>query len=223
MHRLISVGLIALFSVPTPVLAATEAWMQLETEVALSKGLSWRPNTLVFETDVRYRSTLAGTERVQLRWGPEWDLHEMLALKINHTAYNQQPTPGTFITEQRAELEPTFKGTIGGLDWEDRNRLEFRWRPTSTRWRYRNQLRVEQEVAPGWIPFVSDEVFVDLSGMVLNENRISFGLAHDRNGSGWEAGYTFRTGHGPGTGIQDHLLVFGGVFGLEDPILSSAP
>ena len=44
---------------------------------------------LNFTTDVRYNSQLVGLERVQLRWGPRWDLVGPLTLGLNHVRDDQ--------------------------------------------------------------------------------------------------------------------------------------
>lgn len=207
MRKLACLATILMTAMPAPAEAAVELWNQFGTEVILTETGGLRPESLSFTTDVRYNDQLAGMERVQLRWGPRWELSEAWTLGVNHTAYFQQPDPGVFVQEQRAELEPSVSGEWGPLAWRDRSRLEYRWRPDRQRWRYRNQLRVEGEVAKGWTPFASDEVFFDLAGPGFNENRLTLGLAREVAGSGWELGYTYRTMVGAAaTGGPDHLI-----------------
>ncbi|MFP5503862.1 MAG: DUF2490 domain-containing protein [Candidatus Sericytochromatia bacterium] len=207
-------ALLAVLLSPAPALAAVQQWYQVENEVQLPKPVGWSPDAVSFATDVRYSSDRVGLERVQLRWGPRWNIGSWLELGINHNAYLQQDDSGVMIQEQRLELQPTFMGTVGPLAWEDRSRLERRMRPDSVRMRYRNQLRLAAEVAPGWTPFVADEVFFDLERMVFNENRVTLGLAHDRAEDGWEFSYTFRQEQGAGW-APDHLLALGWEAGVD--------
>jgi hypothetical protein len=219
-RTLLAAALIA--AVPAPARAEVEVWSQFETEVLLEPRTGLAPAKLGFVTDVRFNGDRPGLERVQLRWGPRWDLPGPFTLGLNHTAYLQQPEPGVYVQEQRAELEPQVRGELGPLTWRDRSRLELRWRPDALRWRYRNQLRVEGEIAPGWQPFVSDEVFVDLAGPTWNENRITLGLSREVAGAGWECGYTLRTRHGgAAAGPPDHLITLNWFNALKRPPLLS--
>lgn len=216
---------VAVMLVAAPAQAAVELWNQLETDVLLLQDNPFAPRSMGFVTDVRFSSRLTGLERVQLRWGPRWDLWGPLSLGVNHTAYLQQPDPGVFIQEQRAELEPVVKGSLGPVEWRNRGRLELRLRPDSARWRFRDQLRVEGAIAAGWLPFASDEAFFDLNGAGFNENRVTVGLAREVAGAGWELAYTLRTRHGAGADpTPDHLVTLAWFNALRrPPLLTQGP
>lgn len=206
-----------------PAWADVELWNQFETEVLL-RDRGALPHSLNFTTDVRYNSQLVGMERVQLRWGPRWELDGPLTLGLNHVAYLQQPQPGTFIQEQRLEAEPVLGGELGPVSWRDRNRLEWRWRPDRQRWRYRNQLQFEVPVQPGWAIFASDEAFFELDGPGFAENRVTIGWSREVAGAGWEVAYTHRSRFGAGAPGPDHLITLAWFNAVRRaPLLSAAP
>lgn len=205
-RRAIALSIACFLASAPPARADVELWNQFITDVQL-RDAGVLPHSLNFTTDVRYNSQLVGLERVQLRWGPRWDLVGPLTLGLNHVAYLQQPQAGTYVQEQRLELEPRLGGEIGPVAWRDRNRLEWRWRPDRQRWRYRNQLQFEVPVQPGWAIFVSDEAFWELEAPAFAENRVTVGWSREVAGAGWELAYTYRTRYGANAPAgPDHLI-----------------
>jgi hypothetical protein len=69
---------------------------------------------------------------------------------------------------------------IRGFKFEDRNRLEYRAYDYQTdTWRYRNKISVKfpwKFTALEIQPYISDEIYVHLNGINLNQNRLSAGL-----------------------------------------------
>ncbi len=109
-----------------------------------------------------------------------------------------QPAPagcGQYVFEFRGEIEPNFFGRLGPITFNDRNRLEYRWRETGARGRYRNQLRINYQPADWTIyPFVIDEILFDLKSEGFNQNRATAGVAFALSPSTrLDLGYTFRS------------------------------
>lgn len=67
----------------------------------------------------------------------------------------------------------------GRFSFQNRSRLEYRNREEGEDiWRYRNRLQVVLPVVkPGFpvVPYIAEEVFIDLDGEGLNQNRIYIG------------------------------------------------
>lgn len=198
----------------SPARADVESWNWVEVRVPFSEGQHGLPNSFRLVTDARYAGRYEGLGQIYVRMGPVWELHPNLSLAAHLTAQTDLGAGGTHEQEHRLELEPTIRGQRGDFSWSDRNRLEYRHRQrsagTSDSWRYRNRVRVNY-APPGsaWFPFVSDEVFVDLSGQGLNQNRLSMGLGRVLNESSrLEVGYGFRSRLASAGGWEhDHLAL----------------
>lgn len=67
----------------------------------------------------------------------------------------------------------------GPVQFEDRNRIEFRHINGRDDWRYRNKPKLSLELGRGWYavePFVADEVFYGARAEEWNRNRIFLGV-----------------------------------------------
>ena len=163
-----------------PALADTESWNGFEVRLPLSEGRGLMPNTLRLATDVRYAGRAGGLYQNLLRVGPIWDLHPNLLMAAHVTAMANRSGAGAYEQEHRLDLEPSLRGRWGLVGVNDRNRLEVRLGTAAPRWRYRNQLWLNFAPADArWIPFVWDEVLIDLAGtsiMGFTQNRASVGI-----------------------------------------------
>lgn len=164
----------------TPALADTESWNALEVRLPLAKPASLAPTSLRFATEVRYADRMDGLYQSFFRIGPIWDVHPNLSVAAHVTAAALQGAEAAFEQEHRLELEPSLRWRWGLAAFSDRNRLEYRWGSAGPRWRYRNQLWLNLAAADAqWIPFVWDEVLLDLSGTSpggFTQNRASLGV-----------------------------------------------
>ncbi len=163
----------------SPARADEEAWFWVENRVPVirtEKPTFPRIDIRTF-ADVRLNRRSGGLAQSFLRVGPLFYLTNHLFVGLHGTIYADRLPSGNFDQEARIEIEPNLFGRLGVFTWNDRNRFEVRFRETETRYRYRNQLRIN--LAPKhWrtIPFVWDEVLVDLSGLGLNQNRAEIGI-----------------------------------------------
>ena len=177
---------VAVLVAALPARADFETWIWAEARVPVITAptpafprLDWR----VF-TDARMNVRSGGLSQLFFRTGPLLYVTSWMFIGLHGTVYADRlgkPAgdleAGDFDQEARVELEPNLFWRLGDFTFNDRNRLEYRWREYETRYRYRNQLRVNY--APrgaAWIPFVWDELLVDLSGKGVNQNRFNVGL-----------------------------------------------
>jgi hypothetical protein len=195
-------------------------WTSLDARMRVGPEGSPRPTWLRGSTDTRFDTRAPGLDTLQLRVGPMWEAHDALLLGLYLLASARQDEPRAFLQEYRVELEPTLRFQLGQFDLEDRNRLEFRWRPTGILWRYRNQLQLyrESEDSP-WRPVVSAEALVDLSGEGFNESRFILGLGRQLRGdSRLEVAYMLLVERRPGADWRRvHGLVFTLLFNPPRP------
>jgi len=159
--------------------ADEEAWFWVENRVPVIRTEKPGFPRIDIRTfaDVRINNRSNGLAQSFLRVGPLFYLTSFMFVGLHGTIYADRQPSGKFEQESRFEIEPNFFGRLGPFTWNDRNRFEFRYRNDETRYRYRNQLRIN--LAPkSWktIPFVWDEVLVDLSGLGFNQNRAEIGL-----------------------------------------------
>ncbi|APR80241.1 Hypothetical protein A7982_05588 [Minicystis rosea] len=179
------IGLAALL-VSLPARADFETWIWTEIRVPLVRTekptfprLDWR----VF-TDTRLNVRSGGLHQAFFRTGPLLYVSDWLFIGVHGTVYADRLLKpagnlqaGDFTQEVRAELEPNFFWRLGDFTFNDRNRLEYRHRSYEDRYRYRNQLRVNYApIGAKWIPFIWDELLVDLSGKGVNQNRFDIGI-----------------------------------------------
>jgi hypothetical protein len=158
---------------PAAAHADQEVWTISETRVRVSEGTWWIPSFARTWTDFRFSRRHDGLGLAFFRVGPIWDLHPALFVAAHATTAAIQGTGA----EYRLELEPNLRGRLGPLTFNDRNRLERRWRDDNTWWRYRNQLRVNwAPEGARFIPFVADEILADIGASELEQNRLQVGL-----------------------------------------------
>jgi hypothetical protein len=159
--------------------ADEEAWFWIENRVPIVRTEKPGFPRIDLRTfaDMRINRRSNGLAQSFLRVGPLFYLTNYLFVGLHGTLYADRLASGVFDQEARFEVEPNFFGRFGVFTWNDRNRFEVRFREKETRYRYRNQLRIS--LAPKhWrtIPFVWDEVLVDLSGLGVNQNRAEIGI-----------------------------------------------
>lgn len=179
MHlRVVAVALATVLVTTTSAQAEWESWNWLELRLPVSRQSRVVPRSIRLLTDVRFGERYPGLGLMFFRGGPLWDLHRHLFVAVHGTAIAVQSEPDVFSQEYRLELEPTLRGRWGPIDVFDRNRLEYRWLEPGNRWRYRNLLRVNYwPQGTRVIPFVWNEVLIDLSGQGFNQNRATAGLS----------------------------------------------
>lgn len=133
-----------------------------------------------FFTDFRLADRLHGLHFSFFRVGPIVDVTPWLKVPVHFVLASERASSDRFLTEYRAELEPTLHGRLGDFTLSDRNRFERRWRENSADlYRYRNLIRVNyQPVGAKFIPFVFNEFLIDLSGSGYNQNRLSGGAGY---------------------------------------------
>lgn len=167
--------------VATPASADYEYWGWYETRIPLLKALpgTGQPVALRVLTDFRYGLRFPGMGLNFLRVGPLWTLAPGLMVGTHASSVAFQDKPGVYLQEHRLEVEPNLFGRLGDFTWNDRNRLEYRWRIAGQSFRYRNQLRVNW-APPGqrWMPFVWDEPMIELDARGLAQNRFEIGVGY---------------------------------------------
>ena len=190
-------ALSAAFGPAAPARADVESWNWLEVRLPVSDGQHGLPHSLRLWTDARYGLRYSGLGQLFMRVGPIWELHPNLFLATHVTTYSDQAAPGVHDQEHRLELEPNLRGRLADLSWNDRNRLEYRWRPAGSRFRYRNQLRVSWQPDGATVfPYLWDEALIDLSGatMGLTQNRAAAGVSFlNPDGTRLDVAYVFRS------------------------------
>lgn len=102
-------------------------------------------------------------------------------LSFNYRQAYEQPGNNQWREEHRPHINTTLRTSVLGLALSDRSRLEYRDREIKDdTWRYRNRLTVNMplELTPLKLqPYLADEVFLNLDGEALEENRCYAGFA----------------------------------------------
>jgi len=196
----------------TPARADGEAWLWFENRIPIVRTrtpefprLDWR-----VVADFRLNSRSSGLAQSFLRTGPVFFATPWMFLALHGTIQSDKLKTGVHDQEARVEFEPNFFGRVGDFTFNDRNRFEYRWRESGHRYRYRNQLRINYAPVGAnskWVPFVWDEVLVDLSGFGVNQNRAQIGLGRViGDGTRIDLGYMVRSRWDAGIWTHDHVL-----------------
>lgn len=182
-------------------------WSEVRLPVASAEEFPVRTTFRIWN-DVRFSRRRDGLHQVFVRVGPLFDLTPWLFVGVHFTVYADKLATGEFDEERRGELEPNLHFRWGSFTFNDRNRLEYRWRESGDGFRYRNQLRVNYAPENArWIPFLWDEVLVPLTEGGFLQNRLMGGLGFMTSPSTRiEAGYMFRSREEPTGWEHDHIL-----------------
>lgn len=204
------IAALGLWCTPDEARADQELWLwsEMRLPVATEEEFPVR-TTLRIWNDLRFNQRRDGLHQAFLRVGPLFDLTPWLLLGVHFTVYADKLATGEFEEERRGEFEPNFHGRWGAFTFNDRNRIEYRWRESGTGFRYRNQLRVNYAPEDAiLVPFLWDEVLVPLSRDGWHQNRLMAGI-------GWvtspstrlELGYMLRSREEPQGWEHDHIAV----------------
>jgi hypothetical protein len=167
-----------------PAHADTESWNALEVRIPNESDSVWEPTSLRVVTSSRFGFRYPGLGVSNLRVGPLFQLAPWLMLGLHGSAYAEQFEPGDFRQMLRLEAEPNFQTSWGDWQFNDRNRIEWRYTPTDAWWRYRNQLRATYQPAGWWLwPTVSQEFAWDLRPWLLAQSRLTLGVSRILNRS----------------------------------------
>ncbi len=199
-----------------------ETWIWIENRVPLVRAdePSFPRIDLRVYAETRLNGRNGGLHQSFLRLGPLFYWTDFLFVGVHGTIYADRLRTGAFAQEARFELEPNFFGRICDFTWNDRNRLELRFRDeTETKFRYRNQLRINYAPKGAkWIPFVWDEVLVDLSGLGLNQNRALIGLSRMLSGqTRLDIGFMLRSREETSGWIHDRIAFAALFFDVSPP------
>lgn len=111
--------------------------------------------------------------------GLGYEVNENLALSVNYRQIWELKGK-VFQPEYRPHVNAVLKWDLWGFPCEDRNRFEYRifdYQEDSVR--YRNKFTVKwpwKFTKMEFRPYVSDELFADLSGAIVRKNRFYTGL-----------------------------------------------
>lgn len=176
-QRLLASLTVAATLAAPPALAAPGFWDSFEARVPISDGDYGLPSLLRFSAENRFAD--AGLGLSLLRVGPIWEAMPNLLLAAHVVTAIEQDASGGIKREYRAELEPTVRWRWRGVACNNRNILDFRSLTNGPRWRYRNRLWMGFQLeGVQWGPYVSDEVYLDLSGSGFSENQAVFGIGY---------------------------------------------
>ncbi|WP_169927724.1 DUF2490 domain-containing protein [Labilithrix luteola] len=203
-------ALIVFVLVPREARADGEVWIWTENRIPIVRTdtpgfprLDWR-----LITDFRFNQRAGGLHQAFFRTGPAFYATDWLFMAVNGVVYADRQPDGRFLQEGRLELEPNLFGRFGDFTFNDRNRFESRWREGNNRWRYRNQLRINYAPKGAkWIPFVWDEILVDLSGTGFHQNRFDVGIARMLTETiRLDVAYMLRSREDQGKWTNDHIF-----------------
>ena len=150
-----------------------------------------------------------GFRQAVLRGGLSLKLTSWLTLGANGVVLD------TFGTQDvRAEVQPDLHVSFGALQVDDRNRVAYRAldKADGNRWRYDNELKLSLDSKDcHFVPFVSDEIFVNTDQRGLDQNRATVGVGYKfTDNSRVDLGYMVRSVEDTtNTWHQTHFVLVG--------------
>jgi hypothetical protein len=167
-----------------PARADGESWNALEIRIPSVSRENWEPVSLRVVTSSRFGFRYPGLGVSNLRVGPLWQVAPWMLLGLHGSAYAEQIEPGHFRQMLRLEAEPNLQASWGNWQFNDRNRIEWRYTPTDAWWRYRNQVRATYQPSGWqWWPTVSQEFAWDLRPWQMAQSRLTLGVSRILNRS----------------------------------------
>lgn len=141
--------------------------------------------TFILFPEVRFKDDSKDFYYQQYRGGFEYLVNKHLELELLYHYSQTKNTSGAQVgkweDENRIILGGTPMFTFAGLDFSDRNRIEYRYiGQDDPFFRYRNEIKAEKAVKLLGIkfkPFVSYEVFYDLKADKSDLNRFQVGFS----------------------------------------------
>jgi len=171
---LVTLILVGLFSINKSAWAGNdwEYWSHYEVVSSICNNLDFK-----VKPELRYNNDFKNYYYIHLDIGLDWKVKDWFILSPYYQHVNEKKK-GDWEVEYRPHLSATFKWKLFGLNFSDRNRLEYRIKEDKDFFRYRNKLMVE---LPKFTQFriqsyVAEELFYDFAANELNKNRIYAGL-----------------------------------------------
>lgn len=143
--------------------------------VTLDKDFK-RPLSFHLFSEQRLRDNFSSAYLYNVATGLRWKASRYFDAGPFFLYESAKNTAGSRYYENRYYLEANLKLPGKRLTWSDRNRIEYRNRNTTDLWRYRNRLKVSLNTGKV-SPYVSNEIFWDMTGHELNQNRFSAGIS----------------------------------------------
>lgn len=170
---------IAVFASPKPLFAYDDGdwqhWNRESVEGNITKDLK-----ATIDIEFRFGDNCSELYHQYSELGLSYRLCGWFDLGLNYRQIYEKKGD-TWGEENRPHLNATFTFRWLGLEFQDRNRLEYRVREGKDDVaRYRNRLRLRFPVK--WThlkiqPYVADEIFIDFDQGELNRNRLYLGAA----------------------------------------------
>jgi len=137
---------------------------------------------VTMEEEFRYGGDASQFYYQHYQAGLAYDVNKYLGVEADYRQIWDLKN-GKFEPEYRPHLNATIKLAAYGFKLSDRNRLEFRYfDDRSTGLRYRNKLTLKYPLTLGGFgfePYVADEIFADLEGVIIRTNRLYAGMGLD--------------------------------------------
>jgi len=162
------------FSINNPAGAGNdwEYWSHYEVVDSISDNLDFK-----VKPEFRFNNNLSNHYYTHIDIGLDWKVNDWFILSPYYRHVNEKKE-NDWKVEYRPHLSATFKWKHFGLNFNDRNQLEYRIKEDKKFFRYGNKLTVN---LPKFTRFnlqsyFSEEFFYDFDANELNKNRVYAGV-----------------------------------------------
>lgn len=151
-------------------------WNDMEIQKRIAED--W---ALKFHTEQWLRDDFTDLYTYIFDGGVLWSPYNFLEITPSFRYEHEKDARGRKTSEKRWYLDAVFKQTFKKIKFSDRSRIEYRDKNIgSDFWRYRNRVKAAYPLNVRgfqFSPYVSEELFWDISNHQLNQNRLAGGIS----------------------------------------------
>ncbi len=149
-----------------------EYWSHYEAGKSLNEVLDFK-----LKPELRFKEDFSTYYYSHVDIGLDWKVNDWFILSPYYRYINEEKKGG-WTVEHRPHLNATFKWKTIGLNFSDRNRLEYRIKEDKEFFRYTNKLTVKTAKFTTFEiqPYIAEEPFYDFDINEFNKNRVYGGV-----------------------------------------------
>ena len=157
------------------------AWAESRLEYWTSLGFTESVNdkvTLTVAPELRYKGGMSNHYYTHFDIGFDWKVNNWLVIGPYYRHVEEKKN-SDWKVEYQPNMNATVKFNLFGIDFSDRNRIEYRIKEDDDFYRYRNKLTAKFKKMTQFDiqPYIAEEPFYDFDADEFNKNRLYSGFS----------------------------------------------